>query len=101
MTVAGAEERGQCTKTKRIDSGLILKAPGQGELLARPFIQPMFMPAASLIALAPFRYLWNNPPRFVGQNIWLALLTPFVVAFVTAFALAYLMTVCWRLWKSD
>jgi hypothetical protein len=61
----------------------------------------MFMPAASLIALAPFRYLWNNPPHFVGQNIWLALLTPFVVAFVTAFALAYLMTVFWRLWKSD
>ncbi len=103
MTVAGAREWGQrCVgKVGSIDSGLILRARGEKTALAKPFIQPIFFTPASLIALAPFRYLWNNPPRFVGQNIWLALLTPFVVSFVIAFALAYVMTVCWRLWKSD
>jgi hypothetical protein len=102
-TVAGARERGQCSvgKVGRIDGRLILKASGERSELAKPFIQPIFVPAASLIALAPFRYLWNNPPRFVGKNFWLALFTPVVVYIVIALGLSYLMTVCWRLWKSD
>ncbi|MFZ0759386.1 MAG: hypothetical protein WAM69_05485 [Candidatus Sulfotelmatobacter sp.] len=68
--------------------------------MAKPFIEPMFFPPSSLIALAPFRYLWNNEPGFVGKNIWLAFFTPVIVFIVISFALAYLMTICWGLWKS-
>jgi hypothetical protein len=37
----------------------------------------------------------------VGKNVWLAFFTPVIVFFVIALALSYLMTVCWRLWKSN
>ena len=87
--------------TKRIDKGLILKAPGEASELAKPLIHPIFVLPSSLIAIAPFRYLWNNPPSFVGKNVWLAFFTPVIVFFVIALALSYLMTVCWRLWKSN
>jgi len=69
--------------------------------LAKQFIEPLFVAPSSVIAIWPFRYLWNNPPHFVGTNIWLALLTPITVFFVVAFGLSYLMTLCWRLWKPD
>jgi hypothetical protein len=69
--------------------------------LAKPFIHPVFILPSSLIALGPFRYLWNNPPSFVGKSFWLAFFTPVVVSIVIAFASSYLMTLCWRLWKSD
>lgn len=69
--------------------------------LAKPLILPIFVAPSALIALAPFRYLWNNPPSFVGKSFWLAFLTPVTVDFVVTFALSYLMTVCWRLWRSD
>lgn len=36
----------------------------------------------ALIVLAPFRYLWNNPPSFVGKSFWLAFLTPVTVEHV-------------------
>ena len=72
-----------------------------GSELTKPFIQPIFVAPGSLIAIAPFRYVWNNPPSFVGHSFWLAFLTPVIVFFVVALALSYLMTVCWRLWKSD
>lgn len=67
--------------------------------MAKPIIEPLFFAPSSLIALAPFRYLWNNPPSFVGKSIFLALLTPISVFFVVSFGLAYAITVCWRLWK--
>jgi hypothetical protein len=91
---------GLTSAIKRIDKGLILKASGGSELV-KPFIQPIFVLPGSIIAVAPFRYVWNNPPSFVGGNVWLALLTPVVVFFVVALGLSYLMTVGWRLWKSD
>jgi hypothetical protein len=50
--------------TKRIDKGLILKAPGEASELAKPLIHPIFVLPSSLIAIVPFRYLWNNPPSF-------------------------------------
>jgi hypothetical protein len=40
--------------------------------LAKPLIQPIFVLPSSLLAIAPFLYLWNNPPSFVGKNVWLA-----------------------------
>jgi hypothetical protein len=83
-----------------IDRGLILKSIGERALLAKPPIEPIFVAPSSLIAIWPFRYLWNNPPPFVGERLWLALLTPFTVAFVVAFGLSYLMTVCWRFWNT-
>jgi hypothetical protein len=86
----------------RVDKGLTLKSTGgSGAQLAKPLIQPIFVLPSSLIAIAPFRHLWNNPPSFVGENVWLAFFTPVIVFFVIALALSYLMTVCWRLWKSD
>jgi hypothetical protein len=63
-------------------------------------IEPIFVAPSSLIALAPFRYLWNNPPGFVGRSLWLALLTPLAAFFVVALGISYLMTLCWRRWKS-
>jgi hypothetical protein len=69
--------------------------------MAKAPFEPVFVAPSSLIALWPFRYLWNNPPRFVGQSFWLALLTPVVVFFVVALGLASLMTACWRRWKSS
>ena len=69
--------------------------------LAKPLIRPIFILPSSLIAIAPFRYLWNNPPSFVGGNVWLAFLAPVIVYFVIALGLSYLMTVCWKLWKSN
>jgi hypothetical protein len=88
-----------CPDFHRLDKRLMLKVLGSD--LPKPFIQPVFIFPSSLIALAPFRYLWNNPPSFVGKSFLLAFLTPIMAAVVTAFASSYLMTVCWRLWKSD
>ena len=69
--------------------------------MAKPLIQPIFVVPSSLIAIAPFLYLWNNEPGFIGKNVWLAFFTPVIVFFVIALALSYLMTVCWSLWRSD
>jgi membrane protein implicated in regulation of membrane protease activity len=66
--------------------------------LAKPLIQPIFILPSSVMAAAPFHYLWNHPLAFAAQNFWLALLTPVVVFFVLAIGLACLMTVVWRLW---
>jgi hypothetical protein len=82
----------------RFDQRRILR--GKGKELAKPFIEPILVAPSSVIAIAPFRYLWNNPPGFVGQNLWLALLTPLAVYFVTALGLSYLMTLCLSRWKS-
>jgi hypothetical protein len=87
------------SRPKGIDKGVY--SEGRWSELAKPFILPIFVAPSALIALAPFRYLWNNPPSFVGKSYWLAILTPVVVDFVVTFALSYLMTVCWRLWKPD
>jgi hypothetical protein len=64
-------------------------------------MQPIFVVPSSLIAIAPFRYLWNNPPSFAGKNVWLAFFTPGIVFFVISLVLSCLMAVCWRLWKPD
>jgi hypothetical protein len=69
--------------------------------LAKPFLQPLFVAPSSVIAIAPFRYLWNNPPSFVGQNIWLALLTPIAAFVIVAVSLTFLMSACWNRWKSN
>jgi hypothetical protein len=68
--------------------------------LAKPIIEPIFIAPSSIIAIAPFRYLWNNPPGFVGKSIFLALLTPISVFFVVSLGLACAMTAGWRLWKA-
>jgi len=68
--------------------------------MEKGLIKPIFVAPSSVIAILPFRYLWNNPPGFVGKNIWLALLTPLTVYFMVSLGLSWLMTVCWRLWKS-
>jgi hypothetical protein len=60
----------------------------------------MFFAPSSVIAIVPFRYVWNNPPAFALKNIWLALLTAITVFFVISFSLAYLMTLAWQRWKS-
>lgn len=67
----------------------------------KPWIDPVFVAPSSVIAIAPFRYLWNNPPRFVGTSFWLAFLTPVIVFFVVALSLSCLMTLAWRRWKSQ
>jgi hypothetical protein len=69
--------------------------------LTKASIEPIFVAPSSVIAIWPFRYLWNNPPSFVGGNFWLAFLTPIVVFFVISLGLAYLMTICWRRWKQN
>jgi hypothetical protein len=69
--------------------------------MAKPFIRPIFVLPSAVIAIAPFRYLWNNPPSFVGGKVWLAFITPVIVYFVVTLGLSYLMTVCWKLWKSN
>lgn len=63
-------------------------------------IKPVFVVPSALIACVPFRYVWNNPPSFVS-NVWMAFLTPVAVFFAVTLGLAYLMTVCWDLWKSE
>ena len=68
--------------------------------MAKRPIEPVFVALSSVIALAPFRYLWNNSPGFVGKSFWLAFFTPVVVFFVVAIGLSYVMTVFWRRWKS-
>lgn len=65
------------------------------------FIQPIFVLPSSLIAIVPFRYVWNNPPSFVGQRVWLAVFMAVVAFFIVDVVLSYAMTVCWGLWKSD
>jgi hypothetical protein len=59
---------------------------------------PYFGGASGLIAFWPFRYLWNNPPRFVGNHVWLAIFTAITVYFVLTIALMCLMTLCWGRW---
>jgi hypothetical protein len=62
----------------------------------------IFVAPSALIALAPFRYLWelwNNPPKFVEKSSCLAFLTPVMVDIVVTLALSYLMMVCRGLWK--
>lgn len=60
---------------------------------------PYFVFASALIALWPFRYLWNNPPRFVGHNAWLAIFTAITVDFIVAIGLTGLMMICWNRWR--
>jgi hypothetical protein len=85
-----------------LDSTIILKAKQKnGNDLAKPIIEPVFAAPSSLIAIAPFLYLWNNPPSFIRNNFWLAFIVPVVVFFIIALGLSYLITVCWRLWKSN
>lgn len=62
---------------------------------------PYFVCASSLIAFWPFRYLWNNPPRFVGNNVWLAIFTAFTADLIVATVLTYVMMFCWSRWKSN
>jgi hypothetical protein len=62
---------------------------------------PFFVCPSALIAIWPFRYFWNNPPQFVGNRVWLAILTALTVYFVVAIALTSLMTICWVRWKSN
>ncbi len=69
--------------------------------MAKPLILPIFVAPSALIALAPFRHLSEQPPEFCRGSFWLAFLTPVTVDFVVTFALSYLMTVRWRLWKAD
>jgi hypothetical protein len=68
--------------------------------LGKPIIEPIFVAPSSLIAIAPFRYLWNNPPSFVGKSIFLALFAPISIFFVVSLGLSYAMTVGWRSWKA-
>jgi hypothetical protein len=67
--------------------------------LNKPF-HPLLVIPGCLIAIWPFRYVWNNPPHFVGRNIWLALLTPIAVFIVVSLGITCLITICWRLWKA-
>ena|GEM_PF-4820374 len=69
--------------------------------MAKPSMLPLCVFLGSLIAIAPFRYVWNNPPSFVGQSFWLAFLTPVLVFVVVAVGVSCLMGLCWSLWKSD
>jgi len=62
---------------------------------------PYFACVSSVIAIWPFRYLWNNPPQFVGDQASLAILTALTVYFVVVIALTSLMTICWVRWKSN
>ena len=62
---------------------------------------PYFACAAGLIAIWPFRYLWNNPPRFVGNHAWLAVFTSITVFFIVAIGLTGVMTICWVRWRSN
>ncbi len=62
---------------------------------------PYFACLSSVIAIWPFRYFWNNPPRFVGNHAWLAILTALTVDFIVAIALTALMMICWIKWKSN
>jgi hypothetical protein len=55
-----------------------------------------FACASSLIALWPFRYLWNNPPRFAASHAWSVVLTAFTAYFLVVIGLTALMTICWR-----
>lgn len=61
---------------------------------------PYFACASSLIAIWPFRYLWNNPPHFVGNHVWLAILTSISVYFIVVIGLTRLMRFCWSRWAS-
>lgn len=69
--------------------------------MAKRRIEPFLIFPCSMIALVPFRYLWNNPPSFVGQNLWLALLTPITAFVVVDLGLWYVAMLCWRRWKSS
>lgn len=62
---------------------------------------PYFSFASALIAIWPFRYVWNNPPRFVGNHAWLAVLTAITVYFIVAIGLMSLMMICWNWWRSN
>jgi heme/copper-type cytochrome/quinol oxidase subunit 2 len=62
---------------------------------------PYFGFVSSLIAIWPFRHLWNNPPQFVGNHVWLAILTALTVYFIVAFGLMGLMMICWIRWRSN
>jgi hypothetical protein len=62
---------------------------------------PYFVFPSALIAIWPFRYLWNNPPQFVGNHVWLAIVTALVVYFAVVIALTSLMTICWVWWQSN
>jgi len=62
-------------------------------------INPILVAPSSIIAIVPFRNLWNNPPGFVGDHVWLALLTPIAAFFVVALGLSWVMTACLRAWQ--
>jgi hypothetical protein len=93
MELRGANQCGQGQGRKLWDLS--------GKALAERTIKPAFVIPSSLIAIEPFRYVSNNPPRFVGQRVWLALLAPLAVFFVIALGLSWAMTACWRRWKSN
>jgi hypothetical protein len=57
-----------------------------------------FACASGLIAIWPFRYLWNNPPRFVGNHAWLAVFFSITVYLIVVIVLTGLMTICWS-WR--
>jgi hypothetical protein len=69
--------------------------------LAKPFINPIFAGPCALVAFPVFRYLWNNPPTFARENIWVAILTPVTVYLVISFALTCLVSLGWRQLKSN
>ena len=84
-------------------AGKIRRLLEEKELLGTPKRSPVpyFACGSSLIAIWPFRHLWNNPPQFVGNHAWLAILTALTVYFAVAIGLTGLMTICWIRWKSN
>ena len=69
--------------------------------MAKPVIQPLWVFPASLIAFAPFRYVWNNLPRSAGEHVTLILIAMVAGYFIIAMTLSWILTACWRLWKPD
>lgn len=48
----------------------------------------------ALLALVPFRFVWNNLPDRIGM--WLGLFIAFAVFVCATLAFAYILTVGWR-----
>jgi hypothetical protein len=69
--------------------------------LAKRPIEPLFVVPSALIVLGPFRYVWNNLPRSAGEHVGLVLFALIAGFVVIGVGLSWLMTACWRLWKSN
>jgi hypothetical protein len=69
--------------------------------LAKPQIEPLFVIPSSMMVIPVFRYVWNNVPRSAGEHaalVLFALIAGFVVIDV---GLTWMMTACWRMWRSN